>query len=62
MSDFGLSTVFRHQGRERKLSRCCGTPPYIAPEVYAGLDYFAEGADLWSVGIVLVALLTGGEN
>ena len=33
ISDFGLSTVFRHMGRERKLSRSCGTPPYIAPEV-----------------------------
>ena len=33
ISDFGLSTVFRHLGKERKLSRRCGTPPYIAPEV-----------------------------
>ena len=33
ISDFGLSTVFKHMGRERKLTRCCGTPPYIAPEV-----------------------------
>ena len=33
ISDFGLSTVFKHQGQERKLNRRCGTPPYIAPEV-----------------------------
>lgn len=33
ISDFGLSTVFRHMGKERKLNRRCGTPPYIAPEV-----------------------------
>ena len=33
VSDFGLSTVFRHLGKERRLSRRCGTPPYIAPEV-----------------------------
>lgn len=33
ISDFGLSTVFRHLGKERKLCRRCGTPPYIAPEV-----------------------------
>ncbi|XP_064398553.1 serine/threonine-protein kinase Chk1-like [Halichondria panicea] len=59
VSDFGLSTVFRHQGKERKLCRRCGTPPYIAPEVYAGMDYHAEPADLWSCGIVLVALLAG---
>ena len=34
ITDFGLSTVFRHQGQERKLSKCCGTPPYVAPEVH----------------------------
>ena len=33
ISDFGLSTVYRHMGKERKLSKRCGTPPYIAPEV-----------------------------
>jgi serine/threonine-protein kinase Chk1 len=59
ISDFGLSTVFRHMGKERKLSRRCGTPPYIAPEVHAGLDYNAEPADIWSCGIVLVAMLAG---
>jgi serine/threonine-protein kinase Chk1 len=59
ISDFGLSTVFRHQGKERKLNRCCGTPPYVAPEVYVGMEYRAEPADIWSCGIVLVALLAG---
>lgn len=59
ISDFGLSTVFRHMGKERKLNRKCGTPPYVAPEVFAGLEYFAEPADVWSCGIVLVALLAG---
>lgn len=29
-------------------------------QVYAGLDYNAEPADIWSCGIVLVALLAGG--
>ena len=29
-------------------------------QVYAGLDYYAEPADIWSCGIVLVALLSGG--
>ena len=42
------------------LNKCCGTEPYVAPEVYAGMEYNAEPADLWSCGIVLVALLAGG--
>jgi hypothetical protein len=33
MSDFGMATVFRHQGKERLLERRCGTLPYIAPEI-----------------------------
>ena len=33
ITDFGLSTVFRYKDKERKLERCCGTPPYVAPEV-----------------------------
>lgn len=33
ITDFGLATVFRFKERERLLDRCCGTPPYVAPEV-----------------------------
>ena len=29
-------------------------------QVHAGLDYNAEPADIWSCGIVLVAMLAGG--
>ena len=59
ISDFGLATVFRHNGVTRKLGRSCGTPPYVAPEVMLGFEYHAEAADLWSCGIVLVAMLAG---
>lgn len=33
ITDFGLSTMFRHQGKERILDRICGSLPYVAPEV-----------------------------
>ncbi|KAH3870491.1 serine/threonine-protein kinase Chk1-like [Dreissena polymorpha] len=59
ISDFGLSTVFRYQGRERLLEKCCGTVPYVAPEVISRKPYHAEPADIWSCGIILVALLAG---
>lgn len=39
----------------------CGTLPYLAPEVLTG-RYYAVPADLWSCGIILVAMLTGGES
>ncbi|XP_046853378.1 serine/threonine-protein kinase Chk1-like [Xenia sp. Carnegie-2017] len=59
ITDFGLATVFRHQGKERLLGRCCGSPPYVAPEVFSRKEYSAEPADLWSCGIILVAMLAG---
>ncbi|XP_063976050.1 serine/threonine-protein kinase grp [Diachasmimorpha longicaudata] len=58
VSDFGMATVYRLQGRERLLEKRCGTLPYVAPEVLQGL-YHAEPADIWSCGIILVALLSG---
>lgn len=60
ISDFGLATVFRHQGKERKLGKCCGTPPYVAPEILQKEEYRAQPADVWSCGIILVAMLAGG--
>ncbi|CAH3175037.1 unnamed protein product [Porites lobata] len=60
ISDFGFATVFRHKGKERPLGRrCCGTPPYVAPEVLSDGEYRAEPADIWSCGIVLIAMLAG---
>uniref|UniRef100_A0A914VJE7 non-specific serine/threonine protein kinase n=1 Tax=Plectus sambesii TaxID=2011161 RepID=A0A914VJE7_9BILA len=58
ISDFGMATVFRHNGRERLLDTRCGTLPYVAPEVLSQ-KYKAQPADVWSCGIVLVALLAG---
>ena len=56
--DFGLATMFRFQGKERKLTRRCGTICYVAPEVMH-LSYNAQPAELWSSGIVLFTLLFG---
>ncbi|XP_015115967.1 serine/threonine-protein kinase grp isoform X4 [Diachasma alloeum] len=61
VSDFGLATVYRLQGRERLLEKRCGTLPYVAPEVLVH-PYRAEPADVWSCGIILVALLAGDNS
>lgn len=60
LTDFGFATCFRYKGTERKLDKKCGTPPYVAPEVYAEQKYDGNLIDYWSCGVVLVALLTGG--
>ncbi|KAK3605763.1 hypothetical protein CHS0354_033966 [Potamilus streckersoni] len=59
ISDFGLATVFRYQGKERLLEKCCGTVPYVAPEVMLRKPYNAEPSDIWSCAVILVALLAG---
>ncbi|KAJ7997610.1 hypothetical protein DPEC_G00230800 [Dallia pectoralis] len=59
LSDFGLATMFRHRGRERHLTRLCGTLPYVAPELLSHSEFSAQPADIWACGIVLTAMLAG---
>ncbi|XP_065562748.1 serine/threonine-protein kinase Chk1-like isoform X2 [Artemia franciscana] len=60
ITDFGMATIFRMNGKDRMLDKQCGTLPYVAPEVLSGKQYHGEPADIWSCGVVLVAML-GGE-
>lgn len=61
LTDFGLATMFRFKGRERLLNRLCGTLPYVAPELLSQTEYKAQPADIWACGIVLTAMLAGGN-
>jgi 5'-AMP-activated protein kinase catalytic alpha subunit len=37
----------------------CGTPAYIAPEIFRGQGYRGYQSDVWSAGVVLYAMLYG---
>ena len=54
--DFGLSNT--HEGN-RLLSTACGSPCYAAPEMIAGKKYEGPKADMWSMGVILFALVCG---
>lgn len=54
--DFGLSNT--HEGN-RLLSTACGSPCYAAPEMIAGKKYMGPLADIWSMGVILFALVCG---
>jgi len=54
--DFGFSRFF-HQGES--MLEVCGTPGFVAPEVMAGDGYTAGSCDLWSVGVIVSAMLNG---
>lgn len=54
--DFGLSNQYKPG---EKLKTACGSPCYAAPEMIAGKRYECLGADIWSCGIILYAMLCG---
>jgi 5'-AMP-activated protein kinase catalytic alpha subunit len=54
--DFGLSNLMQDS---IFLKTSCGSPNYAAPEVISGKLYAGPEIDVWSVGVVLYALLCG---
>uniref|UniRef100_A0A915BL55 non-specific serine/threonine protein kinase n=1 Tax=Parascaris univalens TaxID=6257 RepID=A0A915BL55_PARUN len=56
--DFGLCAR-PDTGLNRPLDTCCGSPAYAAPELIQGSAYLGNEADVWSMGVLLYALLCG---
>ncbi|PWZ28712.1 CBL-interacting protein kinase 6 [Zea mays] len=57
--DFGLSALADHARADGLLHTICGTPGYVAPEVFRNRGYDGAKADVWSCGVVLYVLLAG---
>ena len=55
--DFGVSKLV--QSKNQLQHEQCGTPAYIAPEVFKGKGYRGFQSDVWSAGVVLYAMLFG---
>lgn len=60
VADFGLARVPRPLS-PAITNHPAGTPGYIAPEVLNGTAGFHAGADIYSLGVVALELLTGGR-
>ena len=56
LADFGMAAL---QPSDRWLNTSCGSPHYAAPEIIYGRKYRGDKADIWSVGIILFAMLNG---
>jgi len=55
--DFGFTREY--EGKANYLQTWCGTVCYSAPEMLKGEKYAGEKVDVWSLGIILYALLVG---
>ncbi|KAL9031835.1 MAG: hypothetical protein Q9196_000149 [Gyalolechia fulgens] len=57
LCDFGFTREY--EGKMSYLQTFCGTVCYSAPEMIKGEKYAGEKVDVWSLGIILFALLAG---
>ncbi|RYP66172.1 hypothetical protein DL771_007948 [Monosporascus sp. 5C6A] len=55
--DFGFTREY--EGKTNHLQTFCGTICYSAPEMLKGEKYAGEKVDVWSLGVILYALLCG---
>lgn len=54
--DFGVSKIVK---KDQIVKEQCGTPAYIAPEIIIDKGYQGYHADIWSLGVLLYAMVTG---
>jgi len=55
IADFGMAQLMK----EGLLNTSCGSPHYASPEVIHGGQYDGKKSDVWSIGVILFALITG---
>ncbi|KAJ8598783.1 hypothetical protein CTAYLR_010182 [Chrysophaeum taylorii] len=58
LCDFGFAVRLDNANSTACLTKLCGTPQYVAPEILRRVPYGAA-VDLWSVGVVSYILLSG---
>jgi serine/threonine protein kinase len=54
--DFGVSKIIK---KGQVIAEQCGTPAYLAPEIIIDKGYEGFFVDIWSLGVLLYAMLCG---
>lgn len=57
LTDFGFSVAVRDPNKRLKIF--CGTPSYMAPEITQRKEYLGRPVDVWSLAVLLYAMLAG---
>ncbi|XP_022173270.1 testis-specific serine/threonine-protein kinase 3-like [Myzus persicae] len=61
LSDFGFARneMIKKNGQMKTSSTFCGSYAYASPEILKGIPYQPNTADIWSIGVVLYAMIFG---
>jgi len=60
LADFGFATFYdRKNANCRRLTKWCGSPFTVAPEIIERTPYLPEPVDVWSLGSMLYTMLCG---
>jgi serine/threonine protein kinase len=57
IADFGMAAL--QQNPNHQLRTACGSPHYAAPELLRHQYYKGSAVDIWSMGVILFAMLAG---
>lgn len=61
LSDFGFArnNMIKKNGQMKTSNTFCGSYAYASPEILKGIPYQPNTSDIWSIGVVLYAMIFG---
>lgn len=61
LSDFGFARnkMLKKNGQMKTSTTFCGSYAYASPEILKGIPYQPNTSDIWSIGVVLYAMIFG---
>lgn len=61
LSDFGFAraNMLKKSGQMKTSNTFCGSYAYASPEILKGIPYQPDTSDIWSMGVVLYAMIFG---